>query len=73
MNDDGKITYEYFGPDGERDTRRMTQERAAQTIGERVLVGFDVVTRYLEDRTGGHYRITYFQSDITGKVWSIYH
>jgi len=70
---DNKIHYEYFGPGGQRATRTLTPEGAAINIGDRVLAGFEVVTRFLYDRNGGTYRVTYFQSGITGRVWSVFY
>jgi hypothetical protein len=70
---DNKIHYEYFGPGGQRATRTLTPNTAALRVGERVLLGFEVVCRFLTDRNGDRYQITYFQSAISGRVWALYY
>ncbi len=67
------MQYEYFGPQGQRRSEMLADPLAEKRIGERVVIGFDVVHRHLEDVKGEPFTLVYFQSDITGKVWAVYH
>jgi uncharacterized caspase-like protein len=37
-----------------------------------VLIGFNVVQRYVDTPSGSHEPIIYFQSDVTGAAWAVY-
>lgn len=65
------MQYEYFGPQGERRSREFTDQEAAESVGDRVICGFDVVQRDINAR-GQQLQIIYFQSEVTGKVWALY-
>jgi hypothetical protein len=67
------VTYEYFGPHGERRTAVQDEREGAQRIGERVMVGFPCVHRYTESPDGGLVTVVYFQAEVTGSVWALYY
>ena len=68
------IEYVYFAPDANSaHTSKITDERARQMIGDRVLMGFDLVQRGFTDRDGKWLSLSYFQSEITGHVWAVYY
>ena len=66
------VKYEYFGPHGERRSVEMDDREGAQSIGERVAVGFPCVHRRAESPDGSPVTVVYFQSDVTGAVWAVY-
>jgi hypothetical protein len=66
------MRYEYFGPDGRRRSETYDDQTAAQRIGERVMIGFDMTHRYVDAPDGSVTSVTYFQSEITGNAWAIY-
>lgn len=63
---------EYFGPRGQRSSRVLAQRAGALEIGERVMLGFDMIHRRVETPDGETLSVTYFQSDIKGDVWALY-
>ena len=63
--------YTHISPEGEITERAVEARDAARMIGDRVLIGFNVVQRYIDTPKGSHEPITYFQSDVTGAVWAI--
>ena len=65
------INYTHISPEGKITERVIESHDAARMIGDRVLIGFNVVQRYI-DTSDGREPITYFQSDATGAVWAIY-
>jgi len=70
------VQYEYFPSDpelGKRRSAELTDTAAARSVGERVLIGFNVVQRHVVGPSGACTQITYFQSDISGNVWALYH
>lgn len=66
------INCTHISPEGEITERVIESRDAALMIGDRVLIGFNVVQRYIDTPDGSHEPITYFQSDVTGAVWAIY-
>jgi hypothetical protein len=66
------ISYEYFGPWGQRRSEVIDYDRAARMIGNRVLIGFPFFQRHIETPSGETLLVAYFRSDITGKVWALY-
>lgn len=66
------VNYTHISPEGKITERVIEALDAARMIGDRVLIGFDVVQRYINTYDGSHEPVTYFQSDATGAVWAIY-
>lgn len=66
------IQYEHFSPEGDRRSERLGDDEAARLIGGRALAGFRMVQRFVESPDGDFY-VIYFQSDITGRVWSVFY
>lgn len=64
------MQYEHLGD--KRRSVTLSELEAAQMIGGRILCGFDVVQRWVRSRSGQRVQVTYFQSEITGKVWAVY-
>lgn len=67
------VTYEYFSPDGGRRSDSLTDQEGAQRIGQRVMVGFPCVHRYVDAPDGSLVTMIYFQSEVTGSVWALYY
>jgi hypothetical protein len=67
------VTYEYFGPHGERRTVELDESQAAKQIGDRVMVGFTCIQRHTESPDGSLVMVVYFQSEVTGSVWALYY
>lgn len=65
------VNYTHISLYGEITEKVIEARDAARMIGDRVLIGFNVVQRYI-DTSDGREPITYFQSDVTGAVWAIY-
>lgn len=65
--------YEFFGPIGGRRSVEMTEEDALRSIGERVANGFESHVRFLESPDGKFVTVVWFQSDVLGEVWAVYH
>lgn len=66
------VNYTHISPEGKITEKVIKHHAAARMIGDRVLIGFNVVQRYIDTPNGSHEPITYFQSDVTGAVWAIY-
>lgn len=66
------VNYAHISPEGKITERVIEDHDAARMIGDRVLIGFNVVQRYIDTPSGSHEPVTYFQSDATGAVWAIY-
>jgi hypothetical protein len=63
--------YEYFGPQGARRSTTLDSDTVSKIVGDRVLMGWEVTTRWFADPDGEYFWLTYFQSDITGNVWCL--
>lgn len=68
-----KVNYVYFDPSGAKREESMPYSRASRSIGDRVLVGFPLINRYVECPDGSHVAVAYFQSDTAGNVWALYY
>lgn len=69
------IEYTYFPPDPTLDERRsvlMDEAEAHRMIGDRALMGFDLVQRFFRDPDDRWTHLVYFQSEVTGHVWALY-
>lgn len=66
------VQYIHLPKDGSRAVYEMAYGRAARRIGERVSMGFEVVTRSYRDRKDRLQTVVYFQSAVAGNVWAIY-
>ncbi len=67
------INYQFLGTHGDRRSAVLTDDVAYRRIGERVMCGFDVVTRFVNTPDNSTVLVTYFASDFTGHVWAIYY
>lgn len=67
------MQYVHVDPDGNVTEREITQEAAILQIGERVMIGFPLVQRYVEGLDGSTTSVNYFQSDVTGRIWALYY
>ena len=67
------VNYAYFGPNGERASRKMADSYAAQIIGSRVMIGFDAVQRSWFDDDGRRVWTVYLVSSVDRKVWAVYY
>jgi hypothetical protein len=69
------ITYVYFPPpnrpDLPRSTREMDDETAARFLGERVLAGWETVSRWVTPPDGKPFNVAYVLS-YDGRVWALY-
>ncbi len=65
------IQYENFGPNGERRSELMTEERGTQVAGQTIMLGWPVVQRYVEDRDGQMISVVTFMTDTSGEVWRL--
>lgn len=65
-----KIHYVHLGEP--RRDMVISREAAERQIGQRVMIGFPLWSRYVVSPSGERFIVTAFQSDVTGKVWAVY-
>jgi uncharacterized caspase-like protein len=66
------VNYTHISPEGKITESVVTSSEASRMIGDRVLIGFNVVQRFFYTPDSEATSVTYFQSDATGAVWAIY-
>lgn len=69
------MQYVYFAPGSVTATRtvELSEPEAERVIGNRVLLGFHVVQQCFQTPSGEYAAMIYFQSEVTGSIWAVYH